>query len=473
MKKKIASVILIVFCVVLCLAGCNNGNYIDKGNLGGNTPVTPIDPVNPDNPDIGGDTQNANDYTVSVYYNNSLFDPKEEDIFVVWKSNTQVKKVRLGGDGKANAGELDGTYGVYLEGLPSKYSYNPSAYTATSDARKVTLLITDIRTPESGDGSGLYMGQGCYSVKYDGTYRAQINNSAHTLYYEYQPTAAGVYSVESWVSVYDNEINPYVVQYSGSSAYKKIGDRVDDGGYALAGGYTRNFRMEYRITDDEVNGTFTFAVGAECKTQSDYPVYVDFAITYEGEHKSDYSDVRTVRAKEALTRAANSQSEFIWADMETKVFDMSKFRYNEDTGFYHRYDAELYAANALGYGAGYGPILCCMIRKQSPSYSITSLYDANSVGLGYNYLRMYCKLEAENKYAVLDYTDFIRVDYARVCNSSGVCYVTKELQEFLQYYAETHSLYTDGAGAAMGSPEIMGYSANQDALWLFACGFYS
>ena len=59
-----------------------------------------------------------------------------------------------------------------------------------------------------------------------------------------------------------------------------------------------------------------------------------------------------------------------------------------------------------------------------------------------------------------------------MCNRDGRCYVTEELKAFLQKFAENQSLYTDGVCPLDGTPESLGYSANQDGLWLFACGFY-
>ena len=63
------------------------------------------------------------------------------------------------------------------------------------------------------------MDGGCYVVRYDGNYRAQISYEGEYLYYQYTPTAAGFYSVESCVSVYADEINPLLRTYSGSGSY--------------------------------------------------------------------------------------------------------------------------------------------------------------------------------------------------------------------------------------------------------------
>ncbi len=484
MKKKFLTLLIAALCTVTLFSGCGLGSFVTNGKPKDPPPVTdPDNPNNPDNPDNPNKPDvpdvpeiPSTHYTVSVYYNNKLFNPGETEINVVWRNDNKVKKVLLGADGKADAGELDGDFGVYLEGLPSKYTYNPSAYTATSEERKVTILLGSIREPESGDGKGLYQSDGCYVLKYDGTYRANINYDGEKVYYEYTPTASGVYSITSWVNAYEDNINPTLITYSGSVAYKFNPQTLEGGGFSLPGGFTKNFRYECKVDKTEVGSTFTIAVTAANKL-NEYPVYIDFAIVYEGEYDNGNSDVRIVRAKEAKIKAAEPLpgETFKFADLGTKIFDMKNFEYNEDTGFYHRYDANLYADDPYGYGEGFGPILCCAIKKAVECYTVTTLYNANAVGeFKANYLKLSrCWIEAEQKYVTLDYTDFIRVDYNGKSNSVGVCYVTRELKEFLQKYAENYSLYTDGVGAVEGSPEDKGYFAKQDALWLFACGYYS
>lgn len=482
MKKKILSLIMVFLCAVMCFSGCGLGSYINN-NTGNKNPSgttkpdnpdnpDPDNPDNPDNPDPEDPTTPETHYTATVFYKNKLFDPGDDEITVVWKGDDVIREP-LGDDGTADAGELDGDYGVYLEGLPDKYTYNPNDYTATAENHKVTILLIDIKTPERGDGKGLYLDSGCYSVKYDGTYRAKIAADGEYLYYEYTPTAAGFYSIVSWVNVYVDEVSPLLRVYSGSSAYKFNPKDLNGGGFTLPGGFTKNFRYECKIDKSEVGAAFTFAVSAMGKN-ADYPLNVDFAITYEGEYISSNSDIRTIRAKEAAVKAANKKpgETFVFADLGTKTFNNANYKFNEDTGFYHYYGAE-YADDSYGYGVNYGPILCCAITKQIESFTLTTLYYANSVGLGMNILRLYnVWIEEEKKYAVFDYTYFIREDYYKVCNNDGVCYVTKELKDFLQKFAENQSLWTDGAGVSAGTPEANGYNANQDALWLFACGIY-
>lgn len=487
MKKKFIIFVTAFLSAVLLCSGCGLGSYIDNGKP--NSPVidpAPIDPDNPDDPDNPAPPEEkSTHYTVTVYNGTQPYLPGEEEITVVWRNDFSVRRVLLGADGKADAGELDGDYSIYLEGLPSEYTYNPSAYTATSDEHNISLLLTSVRSPESGGGSGIYS---CYKLKYEGTYRKTVTGPTKVSYYEYQPEAAGIYSVVSWVNAYENEINPYIQLYGGTIGMKWFERQLDDGGFAIEGGYTKNFRYEYVIDRTEVGHSFTFAIGAETKS-GEYPVSVDFAITYEGPYSSSNTDVRIIRAKEAKQKAGEKASgeKFYYAnelsasgkkapdDPLIKNFDATNFRYNERTGFYHYYSEELYGDNPLRYGKNYGPILCCALTANLPSYTITTIYNANAAGLGNgsNYLRIYnVWLEEEQKYAVLDYTAFIKEDYYRFCNSEGMCYVTKELKEFLQVFAERRSLYTDNVSAGEGTPEFLGYTANQDALWLFACGAY-
>ena len=484
MKRKFIICITAILGSVLLFSGCGFGSFIEKGKPSSPStdPNVPVNPTpGPDDPPATPDTH----YTVTLYNGTQPYLPGEEEITVVWKNDYSVHRVLLGEDGKADAGELDGDYAIYLEGLPASFTYNPGAYSATSEERNVSILLNTLRQPESGGGSGLYA---CYHLRYEGVYRTRVTSSSRVLYYEYSPEAPGVYSVVSWVNAYENEVNPYVNVYNGTIGFKWFDRKVDGGGFSLEGGYTKNFRQEYAVDRSEVGNSFTFAIGAETKS-GNYPVNVDFAITYEGDYTSPNADVRVIHAEEAMVKADNKKpgQQFYYANQLSasglkasndplyKNFDASVVKYNENTGFYHYYSEALYGEDPFGYGKNFGPILCCALTARLPSYTETPLYNANAAGLGggSNYLRLYnVWIEEEQKYAVFDYTSFIRDDYYKVTNSEGMCYVTKEIKEFLQMYAERQSFWTDGVCPQDGKPEALGYTALQDALWLFACGVY-
>lgn len=491
MKKKLITLFICFLCFVTVLSGCNLGSYIvNNKDKGGSTasPGGSKDPVDPDSP-VG-----SYDYTVTVYYNNLPFKPGDNDITAVWRNSESITRAPLGKDGKANAGVLYGDYNVYLEGLPSKYTYNPGAYKATDDERNVTILLTDIKKPVSGDGSGMYQDSGIFVVHDDGTYRAEIKSENQKVFYEYTPTASGWYKIESWVNVFEDAVDPVLQRYGGTFANKWPEEMYYDGGFALDGGYTKNFRYDVQVGETYVGNAFTFTVSAASKF-SEYPVNVDFTIGYIGKYKSSEEDVRIIRAKEAKVKAAEPQEgeTFVWADWDpwaqdpdksyTWTFDASNYKYNEETGFYHHYSMELYGEGTYGtydYGKGYGPILLCSIKNPLQSCSlIPTLFNANAVVTPYgnvNYLLIYnVWLESEQAYVTHDYQEFIRTDYGNRCNSKGYCYVTPELKDYLQLFAEENGLWTDGVNQDKGNsitPELKGYHANQDSLWLFACGFY-
>lgn len=481
MKKRFITLFICLLCTVFVFSGCGLGSYItnnkDKGNGGILNPGGPNGSGGPENP---GKPAESNDYTATVYYNNKVFDPGDYEITVVWRNSLSIVKEPLGADGKANAGVLDGDYNVYLEGLPDIYSYNPGGTMATDDQKNVAILITDIRKPVSGTGTGMY---NCFVVNHDGTYRAEVKKEGQYVFYQYAPMSEGWYKIESWVNAYDDEVDPYIQRYGGTFANKWPEELITAGGFQLAGGFTKNFRYDVQIAKQYVGNTFTFAVTAASKF-NEFPVKVDFAITYMGEYRDSYYDVRTVRAKEATVQAAEPEpgETFKFADMGTYTFDMANYKFNDETGLYHRYDTVLYADNSYGYGVGYGPVLYCNIKNAIPSYTrINSLYTAHAVSTPYgtdNFLLFYnVWLEDEQKHVTLDYKEFIRQDYGNVCNSQGYCYVTTELKEFLQDFAMQRELWTDGVDEPLPgeyfTPEHRGYFAKQDALWLFACGFYS
>lgn len=481
MKRKFLSLILIVLSAILCFSGCGLGSYIESGSdskkpssSDGNKPGGSEEPG--DNP---GTEDTEGHYTAELYLDNKLFLPGDDVINVIWKSDYEVHKAELDANGKADAGELDGTYAVYLEGLPSKYTYNPAKYVATAESKKVDILITTITSPERGYGDGRGDLYNHMMLRYNGTYRATLNSEYDVLQYAYKPTAAGYYSIVSWVNAYEDNTNPYIDIYSGNEQFKIFNRTLDGGepspeGAPKTGGYTKNFRYEVRIDAKEVGNAFCFAIHASNKAGV-YPVTVDFAITYEGEYTSSDSNIVVIRANEAKYKAGNENGTFVFADLGTKVFDNNNFKYNDDTGRYHYYSMEKYGNDPLGYGAGYGPVLYCAIDMRIPSYTLSTLFNADKTGVGvsFNYLKLYnVWVESEQTFAVYDYTAFIKEDYKQVCNDDGVCYVTKELKQFLQKFAENHSLYTDHVGPGMGTPEALGYTANQDALWLFACGIY-
>lgn len=417
----------------------------------------------------GAPSSDTAPYTVSLLYRNKPFAPGDEKIQVIWHGDAGDVVAEVDENGEADAGVLDGDFSVYLSGLPEAYSYNANIYRAGGDDRHVDIILTDVTQPVKGDGGGLYRSQGCYVVNYQGTYRALCTEGEY-LYYEYQPTMAGRYVVETWVNVYDDEIDPVMEIYTGSVAFKQLSETRYTGGTALSGGFTKN--VKYEIEMENVGPCYTFGITAYTKsgTTEGETVPVDFAITYVGpcDNNKQYTQVIYAEESRFIPKTPNSDETFHYADMGTKLFDGRNYRYDGDSELWRVYDEERYADNG-----GWGPYLCVILKGTIPGYSITTLYEADAVqGTFNNYLTMRAWDEERGAYVTHDYVDFVKQSYSAKCNEDGVCYVTNEMKTFLELYAKNYNLWTDGVCPGEGTPEDMGYSASEEDMWLFACGFY-
>lgn len=122
-------------------------------------------------------------------------------------------------------------------------------------------------------------------------------------------------------------------------------------------------------------------------------------------------------------------------------------------GFYHEYDLEKYADND-----GWGPILFAKLNKD------IEVMNYGDDGGGGHFANPNIRLRFDGK----DYIDFMKV-YFSYTNNEGAHPVTKELKDFLQHYATSQSMFSDGESLA---ETIYHLSAAEEDMWLFACGYY-
>lgn len=170
------------------------------------------------------------------------------------------------------------------------------------------------------------------------------------------------------------------------------------------------------------------------------------------------------------------------------VFMGTDYRYNEKTGFYHKYNEGLYTdTSEEGYGFGYGPILYADIstplRTGVLDEAFTTVeYRGNkalTVSNGTENYKFFIEsyASAQNMSNTVlggpiecseDYENLL--GYASLVNSDGAVPVTRELMEFLQKYSISQVLFMDGDGwAETGEPP---YESTEEDQWLFACGYY-
>ena len=208
-------------------------------------------------------------YTVTLMHNGKVF-TAAEGILAQWTDGYSFHTAPLVG-GKAEIGNLDGDFRVTLSGLPDGYTYNPNAYTATVTGRDVQIELMRVEIPR-GAGADEYH---CIALGKTGYYRAQYARAGQLIFFEFIPTSSGTYVLESLVDTAAQQYNPVLMVYYGSSQFKIFDHELDGGG--AEDGYTKNFRYEMQVDDEEIGSVFTFAVRLDAKSDA-FPQTVDFYI---------------------------------------------------------------------------------------------------------------------------------------------------------------------------------------------------
>ncbi|MCH5142401.1 MAG: hypothetical protein J1G07_01620 [Clostridiales bacterium] len=434
MKKFL--VIILSFLMAVFLVGCSI-TFIpeDKGDgdTSGGTDSS------------GGDDEGGLVFKVTLLYENKPFYP-ETTIYAQWTGDEGVYSTPFNVFGIAEIRGLDGDYRVNLSNIPAGYTYDPNDHYADNDHTSITIQMLKLNPwdTSSGDGSGIYKP---VTVSNLGTYRATLRSRSDLIYFSYCPFASGRYSLESWVDIVQNEVNPIMDRYGGSTQYNWLEAQQNDGGSFSS--FTKNFRMLVALSEPEVGNVWKFAVHADVVDESLYPVIVDFTIKYEdGFVRND--DVFEMVEPHGPYATDNWWEEnpvaganFRYAFKDTNnLMDPSRFALNPEDGFYHFFDAET---------GTYGDILYAMLTRDNAVFTT----EGQNGFLGVT-------LKVEGK----DYSEFMSV-YKQFCKN-GVHPVNAELKQFLQDYAVGQRFFDDGSGYAEG----LGLVSAEDNMWMFACGYY-
>ena len=446
--KKIFILTLILL-LVMSLAGC--GTY--------KPPIitdNPYDNEENNTPPGGGTTSpNPDDeeervYTVTLYSEGRRFSPNVV-FYAQWTSEDRTEIINSPFDalGVAKTTGLDGEYRVTLSGLPDDYTYNPNGIFVDNENRDVNIeLLPIIETKNKG--TDYYTD--CIELSKLGTYRHQFNARNEKAWFRYYPTAQGKYVIESWVDVTENEINPVMIHYAGTSHYVNLdypSGTYDDGGTGST--YSKNFRFTLELSGSMVGNVWIFQLYADCK--GEYPINVDFTIRLIGDY-SGTDEVFEPVLPNGPFKTVNPAG--IWTynySDNGNVLDSSRFKLNDD-GFYYVYNEEIYADNG-----GWGPMLFAKIKKDAEAMNYS---EDNSDSGGFT--NPLVRLQFDGK----DYSTFIKT-YVKYCNREGAHPVTQELRDFLQHYATTQALFSDGESLAETN---YGLIAAEEDMWLFACGYY-
>ncbi len=504
--KNIIAVMLL--CSAL-LSAVSCGEFRPATNTGGGGNKFPGGSTAPP-----GDDDPTNDFSVQLKLNGQPFSPTTS-MNVYWSDGYNVHIAPVDESGYAAIDGLDGDYNVTLSSVPSGCAYAPNSYTATNENRSITIDLYDLNHLR-GAGEGLYE---CYYIGTTGVYTVTINGEEDFSYIEFAPQHNGVYTVESWVSVTEDEVSPICMGYLGSSQYKYGAYKVTDVG--VVGSYTRNFIHTVNIADENISSggsqTFTFAVGAETKSGV-YPVNLTFAIKRNGDFDIDREEQVTVLPDHdwsyfdfdgfnALAGGNIVGAETLYqGTTDTLIFEEDNYRVWSTSeggdGVYHVYDPQKYPDTN-----GYGPVLVAYITEPCRflGESFTHIEDAGNNALVIHGIRNYrlfiegfaataeagfycatncpCHFDGSPPACLAGCPDCARdcrpataaemavKGYAEYVNSDGVAPVTPELKEFLQSFASANGYFSDGEGWVETNPYVS-VAAYEDSQWLFACGYY-
>ena len=441
--KKFFTILLIVLLIV-SLASCGvykppiitDDPYGDGDGDPSGGGTKPTDPTDPD----------KMVFTVTLYSEGRRFSPNVT-FYAQWTSadKTEIVNAPFNALGVAETDRLDGEYRVTLSGLPDDYTYDPNGIIVDNDNRDAIIELLPIIETKNG-GTDYY--NDCIEVEKLGTYRHEFNARNEKVWFRYHPTAQGKYVIESWVDVSENEVNPVMIHYVGTTQYVNFdypAGIYDSGGTSST--YSKNFRFELELSSAMVGNVWIFQLYAECK--GEYPVKVSFTIKMIGDYSgTDEVYEPVLPTGPFLNTKPSGKWTYNYSD-NNRVLDSSRFKLNAD-GFYYLYDEVKYASNG-----GWGPMLFAKLNKDSEVITTQG-----NMGFTDPLIRL--------RFGGKDYNAFMDA-YVAYCNSDGAHPVTQELKDFLQHYASSQSLFADGERDA----EIfLGLTAAEEEMWLFACGYY-
>lgn len=497
MKKFFVLIVLALLISVFCV-GCvgvytppivTDPNQSGTGG-GSGTPDTPGNPADPSDTEGGV-------FTVSlVNEDGTSYSPdKSQNLMARWTgSDDYVYEAAFDSNGKATHSGMDGDYRITLSNIPEGYTYNPNGIYANNYHKDVEVVLLKLSSA-SGAGDGLYS---CARMTDVGTYRALLTQKGQKVYFEYTPSAAGTYYIESWVDVSANEINPYADYYNGTFAAKFFRETVDKGG--TAGSYTKNFRLVVSCSRQELNNCFTFVVYADCISDELYNsggLIVDFTISYRGEAIDPDSKTEVIEAqgpflREYGDRYFDEEGSFHgFAEGEGNL-DKISYKLNPDDGYYHIWNSD---------SGEYGPTIYVKLSQNTVYFSSYVSEDCDDAFLHNDYFHgEWAKLDEghlhtfplrlgigdynhKEEFYYKDYHEFMQAytgyepgdvngpvynDNKSHCNGDGAHPVNEELKTFLQEYAKHYLIFRDGDGGGEG----IGLNSSEINMWLFACGIY-
>lgn len=201
---------LLMLVSIVGLASCTSG---DQENPGGNTDDSTDNPdVNPggntDDPDTNDEPKKDILYTVNV----KMPDGTAANVA---NAGTEIKvqlctaegcksPVKLNDAGKvefekSNQIKDTDTYFIHLLNVPEGYTYEANE-TLSSENKNITINLVNLSSYQSGTGDSA---TDAYKIASAGYYRTKLASEDDVVYFEFTPTEAGEYEVETLINLFD------------------------------------------------------------------------------------------------------------------------------------------------------------------------------------------------------------------------------------------------------------------------------
>ena len=248
-------------------------------------------------------------FSVLLTFNDKPFDKAVEyGVKARWMRTDGISEVHVADfdeTGYARVEGLDGNYQVSLE-IPEdkkedfKFVYNTNINKTTNGNRDIIIKLYRIGRAEGGSRAGRDVWKPL-EIKNVGVFEATIKTAGQVVYYEYIPARSGTYTIESWVDVKMDNVNPKLIVYE-SHVTRDRCYTVNSGG--PTGLYTKNF--SHPLNMDESNfskggggGQVSFILGITAEEiDEQYPITVRFAIHYKAPYSYDTYPTEIIAATE-------------------------------------------------------------------------------------------------------------------------------------------------------------------------------
>ena len=236
-------------------------DYTKLTNLGTNTVIVSYEEFTTS---LTLTVEDSNAYVVKVVYPNGT--PVSGGVSVQWCTNsTCMLPVYVNEQGVARNSIPDDNYFIHIDGIPTGYTYNPNAYTATKNSKTVEIeLISLINLTNDGSVTNPYVTAiGAFTVNYT------TGGATEVKYFSFTPEEAGTYSIKSLAvdKLATNTIDPYI---------GFLGTVTDFSAADYSGNSSEVLNFNYSFTA-EANVTYYFAVMVTTATR--YPASFDIQIS--------------------------------------------------------------------------------------------------------------------------------------------------------------------------------------------------